>query len=192
MTSAVGPLPRFAEVHIHKALELIAKHGKIGRKELTRELGVGEGSVRTILNQLKKQGLITSSREGHALTTKGKWLLGKPLKFIRIDVGNLAVGKINVATLVRRAADKVRRGTEQRDEAIKAGADGATVLVFKRGKFQFPDKFLKVKDSVNEYLLRIFRPSENDVLIIGSASDLFTAENGAKAAANSLKILKSA
>ncbi len=182
----LGPLPRFAEAHVRRALELIAEHEKIGRKQLAEELGVGEGSVRTILNQLKKQGFITSSRGGHSLTTKGRRVLGKPLKFTQVDVGDLVVGRINVATLVRRAANKVRKGIEQRDEAIKAGADGATVLVFRERKFQFPDKF-KVEDSVNEYLLNIFKPSENDVLVIGSGPDLFTAEKGAKAAADSLK-----
>ena len=61
MPRAIGPLPRFAEVHVRMALELIAKHERIGRKQLAGELGVGEGSMRTILNQLKKRGLITGA-----------------------------------------------------------------------------------------------------------------------------------
>ncbi len=183
----VGPLPRFAEVHVHRALELIAKHGKIGRKELTRELGVGEGSVRTILNQLKKQGLITSSRGGHALTAKGKRLLGKPLEFMQVDAGNLTVGDIDIATIVRGAAKKVKRGIEQRDEAIKAGAQGATVLVFKRGKLQFPDGFARVEKGLAESLIETFTPREGDVIIIGTARDLAKAEEGVKAAAQSLR-----
>ncbi len=186
MPRAIGPLPRFAEVHVRRALELIAKHKRTGRKQLAGEIGVGEGSMRTILNQLKKQGLITSSRGGHALTAKGKRSLGKPLEFAQIDAGNLTVGKVDVAVIVRGAVKKVKRGIEQRDEAIKAGATGATVLIFRGGKFQFPDGFLKIGKELSDTLTKIFKPREEDVIIIGSARDIVKAEEGAKAAARTL------
>ncbi len=186
MARAIGPLPRFAEVHVRRALELIAEHERIGRKQLAEELGVGEGSTRTILNQLKKRGLITSSRGGHALTAKGKRSLGKPLEFTQIDIGSLTVDDINVATIVRGAAAKVRLGIEQRDEAIKVGAAGATVLIFREGKLQFPDGILKVGKKQAEVLIKIFNPREEDVIIIGSARDAVKAEEGAKASAKTL------
>lgn len=182
----VGPLPRFAEVHVHRALELIAERGRIGRKELSRKLCVGEGSVRTILVQLKKRGLITSSRGGHVLTSKGRRVLGEPLEFIQLDAGGMTVGEIDIATIVRGAAAKVKKGIEQRDEAIKAGADGATVLVFRKGKLLFPDGFLKVEKKPTETLMKVFNPREGDVIIIGSARDAVKAEEGAKAAARTL------
>jgi DNA-binding MarR family transcriptional regulator len=187
MTSAVGPLPRFAEVHVRRALELIAEHKTIGRKQLAKKLGVGEGSMRTILNQLKKQSLITSSRGGHTLTAKGRSALGKPLEFVQIDAGDLTVGEVDVATIIRKAATKVKRGIEQRDEAIKAGADGATVLIFKSGKLRLPDGFVRVGKELAELLIGTFTPREGDVIIIGTAGDLTKAEEGAKAAAQSLK-----
>ncbi len=186
MPRAIGPLPRFAEVHVQRALELIARHRRIGRKQLAGELGVGEGSVRTILNQLKKRKLITSSRGGHALTAKGKRSLGKPFEFIQVDIGGLTVGGVDVATAVRGAAARVKRGIEQRDEAIKAGAAGATVLIFRGGKLQFPDGFLKVGKKPAEALVKSFNPREGDVIIIGSARDAVKAEEGAKAAARTL------
>jgi len=185
MTSAVGPLPRFAEVHVRRALELIAEHKTIGRKQLAKKLGVGEGSMRTILNQLKKRSLITSSRGGHALTAKGRHALGKSLKFVQVDAGDLTVGEVDVATIVRGAADKVKRGIEQRDEAIKAGGDGATVLVFKAGKLRFPDGFTKVDEKVVE-LIKMFEPRNGDVVIIGTGSDAIKADVGARAAARTL------
>lgn len=187
MLSQKGPLPRFAEIHVRMALDLIAKHGRVGRKELMEELGVGEGSMRTILNQLKKRGLITSSRGGHVLTAKGRRSLGKPLKFAQIDVGDLTVGKVNVAALARGAATKVKRGIEQRDEAIKAGARGATVLVFKRGKLRFPDGFFNVGKRDSEIIIKTFKPSEGDVIVIGAANDVNKAEAGARAAARTLR-----
>ena len=186
MSPQKGPLPRFAEVHIRMALELIAKHGRVGRKQLAEELGVGEGSMRTILNQLKKQRLIISSRGGHALTSKGRRSLGKPLEFVQIDAAGLTVSKVDVATIVRGAAKKVKRGIEQRDEAIKVGARGATVLVFKKGKLQFPDEFIEVEKKVSETLIRTFKPHEGDAIIIGTADDIASAEAGARAAARTL------
>lgn len=188
MSRAIGPLPRFAEIHVRRALELIAKHKRIGRKQLAGELGVGEGSMRTILNQLKKQGLITSSRGGHALTPKGKRSLGKPLEFAQIDAGNLTVGKVDVAVIIRGTAKKVKRGIEQRDEAIKAGAQGATVFVFKGGKLQFPDGFMDVDKRVVKSIVETFKPREGDVIIIGSGKNTAEAERGALAAARSLVV----
>jgi DNA-binding MarR family transcriptional regulator len=187
MTSAVGPLPRFAEVHVRRALELIAEHKTIGRKQLAKKLGVGEGSMRTILNQLKKHGLITSYRGGHALTAKGRQAVGRPLKFVQVDAGDLTVGEVDVATVVRGAASKVKKGIEQRDEAIKAGADGATVLVFRADKLRFPEGFARVDREVVRQLARMFNLREGDVVIIGTASDLIKAEAGVKAAVQSLR-----
>lgn len=186
MSQQKGPLPRFAELHVYMVLDLISKHGRVGRKQLTEELDIGEGSMRTILNQLKKRGLIISSRGGHALTAKGRRTLGKPFEFVQVDVGDLTVSKINVATIVRGAAIKVTRGIEQRDEAIKAGAEGATVLIFKGGELQFPDGFLKIKKEINRALMRALNPREGDVIVIGTSEDIPSAERGALAAARSL------
>jgi DNA-binding PadR family transcriptional regulator len=184
--STAGPLPRFAESQVRRALEIIAERGRVGRKQLARELEIGEGSVRTILRRLETRGLITSSRGGHSITAKGRRELGRTSGYVRVDAGDLTVGEVDVATIVKGAAAMVRRGIEQRDEAIKAGADGATVLIFKEGKLQFPDGFLEVPQEVGKMLIEIFKPKEGDVIIIGSAKDEFTAEVGARAAARTL------
>ena len=184
--SAAGPLPRFTDAQIRRALELIAERKGIGRKQLARELGIGEGSIRTILNRLKERSFITSNRSGQLITAKGKRELGKTLEYVQIDAGDLTVGDVDVATIVRGVAAKVSRGIEQRDEAIKAGAAGATVLVYKSSKLQFPDGFQKVEREVANKLMTTFKPLEGDVIIIGSAEDAVKAEAGAKAAARSL------
>lgn len=186
MSSKLGPLPRFAEAHVRMALEVIAKHGQIGRQRLAKELGVGEGSVRTILNQLKRRRLIISSRRGHALTGRGLRFLEKPFELVQIGAGDLTVGEFDVATIVRSAAGKVRCGVEQRDEAIKAGASGATVLIYRGGKFQFPNGSLKIGKGLSGTLTKTFKPREGDVIVIGSARDTMKAEAGAKAAARTL------
>jgi DNA-binding Lrp family transcriptional regulator len=171
---------------LREALEFIAKHGRMGRKDLAKELGIGEGSVRTILNQLKRSGLLVSSRGGHSLTHKGRRALGTPSEFVRIDAGDLTVGEVDVATIVRGAAAKVKKGIEQRDEAIKAGATGATILVFKEGQVQFPDRFIEVGKELSETIVKALRPREGDVIVIGTGSDVSSAEAGARAAARTL------
>ena len=186
MPKTKGPLPRFADFHIQMALDQITKYERIGRKQIAKKLGIGEGSVRTILNQLKEQGLITSSRGGHRLTNKGKLLLKRPAEFIQVDVGDLTVGEINVATIARGAASKVVRGIEQRDEAVKAGANGATVLVFRGGKLRFPDDFTKVSEKKVGELIKKFKPQNGDVIIISTGKDVIRAEAGARAAVRTL------
>lgn len=187
MKPAVGPQPRFSEIQVQMVLEYIARHGRVGRKQIVKGLGIGEGSVRTILNQLKERELITSSRGGHALTVKGRRLLSRLLRYVKVDVDDLTVGKVNVATVVRRAASRIKRGIEQRDEAIKAGADGATVLIFKGGKLRFPDGFAEVSGDKALVLTKALRPKEGDVVVIGSASDAVRAEAGARAVVRTLR-----
>jgi DNA-binding PadR family transcriptional regulator len=154
-----GARPSFTEFHKWMALELIAEKKRISRKELSRWLSLGEGSVRTLLEELKSEGMVTSCRSGHSLTVKGWKYLGEPLLYVQVDVKGITVGRVNVATLVRGAAEKVNP-IRQRDEAIKVGASGATVLVFKKGKLRFPEDFMEVPSEVQEKLVQLFQPRE--------------------------------
>ena len=177
----------FSKMHIQLALEIIASRRRVGRMELAKKLGVGEGSVRTILNILREKGLITSSRGGHFLTRKGKNVVGNFPTYVTVNVRGITVGEVNVGTLVRNAAKKIRYGVEQRDEAIKAGAQGATVLIFKNGKFGFPDNFIKIDKKTSDALVKLFKPKDGDVLVIGTGEDVEKARAGARAAALSLR-----
>ncbi|MEM2874745.1 MAG: DUF4443 domain-containing protein [Candidatus Hadarchaeales archaeon] len=181
-----GPLPRFGDFHVSRALELISLNGRVSRGELSRRLGIGEGSIRTILKRLKERGLVRSTRAGHFLTEKGKRALGRPEKTVEVSVPGLTVGKANVATVVRGAARFVHRGIEQRDEAIKVGAKGATVLVCIGGRLHFPDRFMEVGREAEGELMEKLDVREGDAIIIGTADDLRLAEEGARAAARTL------
>lgn len=182
-----GPKPLFDEGQVKRALELIGDHGPIGRKKLADKLGVGEGSMRTILSRLKDEDLITSSPRGHFLTDKGERKLEKEArKFLKIDVGDLTVGSTDVATMVQGAADRVDKGIEERDEAIKVGAKGATVLVFQDGDLKLPGSEEDIDARVESKLLDFFSPSNGDVIVIGTADDERDAERGALAATESI------
>lgn len=181
-----GPLPRFTEIQTQMALKLVEKYGRIGRKRLVEKLGIGEGSMRTILEKLESRGLVASSRGGHTLTKKGQKFLYSVPNFVHVDAGDLTVGKFDVATVVSGAAGKVKNGVEQRDEAIKAGADGATVLIFRKGRLQFPNESMKVQEKVAMQLVEALHPKERDVVVIGTGKDAAKAEAGAMAAARTI------
>ena len=193
---APGRTPSFNEAQIVKAIEIVGAYGTTGRIRLSKELELGEGTTRTLLKHLKKEGLIEVSRQGITFSNQGRKLLSdlrsKITEGEEVPNSLLTVGPFNVAVLVRKAAHGVRRGLEQRDAAIKAGALGATTLIFSRNKLTMPyseEDVFKGISSIHDMLVSKLSPRENDVIIIGSGENKTSAEIGAKMAA--LELLKS-
>jgi hypothetical protein len=184
--SQFGPAPRFARFHVWKALWAIGRNGPIGRQRLTGMLGLGEGSVRTIVNFLMGRGLVRADETGMRLTAKGsREVQAAGFSMATVNARGLCVGECDVAVLVRGKAGNVRDGLRQRDEAVKAGAAGATTLVFRNGRMLMPPE--TDMDASYPQLARQIRAAfelrEGDVVVIGSAGDLKAAEDGALAAA---------
>ena len=69
---APGPSPSFNEAHVISILEIIGDMYPIGRKKLSRMLGLGEGATRTLIKHLRNEGMIHSSRYGISFSDKGK------------------------------------------------------------------------------------------------------------------------
>ena len=187
---APGRAPFFIEAHLVKALMMIDSEGPVGRVKLSKTLGLGEGTIRTLIKHLENEKLIEISKAGIALTSSGKKLTAnlksRISKEIEIPRSSLTVGPFNVAILIKNAAGAIKGGVEQRDAAIKIGALGATTLIYSRDRLNMPivdeDVFRHVP-TVCEALISKLKPQENDVIIIGSANDKSTAELGAIAAA---------
>ena len=184
---APGPSPSFLMVHIVKAIELIAER-LIGRTNLSKELGLGEGATRTLVNRLKNYGLITVNKLGCVFTKKGKNLWNSlhkafPKKII-LEKSELTLASYNVAILVKERGNKVKLGMEQRDAALVVGAKGATTLIFKEGSLKFPSENRDVAENFPRICKKLvsMQPEENDIIIIGSADTLTKAEYGALAA----------
>lgn len=181
-----GPAPRFARFHVWKALWLIGHRSPIGRQRLTAMLGVGEGSVRTIVNFLMAGGLVAADEAGMRLTVEGKRRVEQAgFSVATVNARGLCVGECDVAVLVPGKAPRVRDGLRQRDEAVKAGAAGATTLVFRNGRILMPPE--TDLDAAYPELARQVRAAfglkDGDVVVIGSAPDVRAAEDGALAAA---------
>lgn len=186
---APGPLPSFTTLHILKTLELIATKGPLGRSKLSEELGVGEGVTRTIIERLKNKGITAIQKEGCVLTDEGKKVWANysesfPKK-IKLERNELTLSDFNMALLVKNRGGKVSSGMEQRDAAVRAGAKTATTLVARNNKLTIPMVSSDVaKDfaNANSQLTRLFRPDDNDVIVICGADDWKKAEYGLLAA----------
>ncbi|MDE1863503.1 MAG: hypothetical protein KGI33_11415 [Thaumarchaeota archaeon] len=180
----------FEPAHIFKVLQVIDSNSKASRATLIGELGLGEGSIKTLVKHMKMNYLIETSKAGMRLTNKGKALFSKisdatPSE-TEIEECSITLSRFNHAILVKGLAGEVGSGIEQRDAAIKIGALGATTLVFRENSLftsdrsnDRPIKDQKLVGLISEKL----RPENGDVVIIASAGDRKTADLAAKRAA---------
>jgi len=185
---APGPTPSFSSVHVLKVIWLIRDYGPIGRSRLAQLTGLGEGSIKTLLNRLRAAELIEVTDRGVILTNKGR-LLGSLLKRIVPKTALLSkmpitIGRYGYGVMVKGMAGNVRIGLEQRDEAIKAGASGATTIIKVDNELILPPslKLSQKYPETSKILTEIFEPENNDVIVIGCADDPLLAEYGALAA----------
>ena len=119
-SQAQGPQPGFQSFQLLDALLTIDREAPIGRKKLSEKLGVGEGTIRTMLQRLKAASLVeVKGKGGCSLSEKGKRLISE-LRERLVEAGSLSLRlpwdyPENYALMVRGASSKVRRGIEQRD-----------------------------------------------------------------------------
>ncbi|MCX6695807.1 MAG: DUF4443 domain-containing protein [Candidatus Altiarchaeota archaeon] len=183
----VGAAPSFGVVHVVRTMFLLGD-GPVGRKKLVKLLGLGEGSVRTIIKKLSQDGLLESRMQGHSLSRKGVRKLEsmakeftRPIAFSSMDISE----KQQSMVVVRNAADFVKSpGLDERDIAVRAGASGSVILVFDGGSVKFPsddfsaDKFVDLTAKLDSMKLK-----DGDVVVISFADSQNSAEDGALAVA---------
>ena len=189
-----GPLPGFAYTHVCFALLTIGDAERLGRIQLSRNLGLGEGTTRTIIRHLSNAKVVRTNRQGCSLTAKGatlyRGLRSRLSKAVPIDAKQLALDKTSTAVHVRGGARKVRRGIEQRDAAVKIGATGACTVLVRKGKFVMPmdteEWGLSKDDPLAIELNILFHPREEDVPVIASAAEENVSNHAAVAASLTL------
>ena len=185
---APGPSTSFTVSHIFFALELMTEK-PIGRNKLAKQLDVGEGAIRTIINRLKDAGLIETSKEGCNLTSEGSsvWKQFEEHFPKRVEIGKTELTKAdyNYAFLVKNSGHKIKSGIEQRDAAIVAGATRAVIIVSKHGHLTIESVSNNLEKEFPEaanQILKTLQPENNDVIIIVGASAKPKAKHGAFAA----------
>jgi hypothetical protein len=186
---APGPTPLFTELDLTRAIEIIGSE-YVGRNKLSTRLDLGEGTTRTLINRLLKARLIKTSKLGCELTGRGHSILNELNAKLgtkkRVAQSSITVGHYNFGILVKGAANRIKSGIEQRDAAVRAGANGAVTLVVKRGELVMPPParpITREQESVARAIKEAFEPHENDVIIIAGGDSEQFAEKGAMAAA---------
>lgn len=188
---SLGPKPAFGIADMLKLMFILGEDKPKGRKSISKALQVGEGSVRTMLSRLQEHSIIKVDASGCKLTEKGRTIYSSLLGMFTppkpIDAGPLSQGKWNYVTLVRGSAAKIKSGLEQRDAAVRAGAKGATTIVYVDGRFLLPDQKIDLEKNYPLHLwdsLRsILEPRDGDSIIIVGGDSVKAAEEGAFAAA---------
>lgn len=151
----VGNIPNYHEYDVLRVF-LSVEEGK-SRAELAKNLELGEGTVRTILDILKSKGIIASTKQGHGLTNKGRELkieyhkqIGtiKPLKLKELNP------LFKRAAVIKKISTK-KRSFELRDIAIRNQAEGALILVY--------DKDLEIPRAEVDFF-KDFRKSYEEIL----------------------------
>lgn len=178
-------------------LFLIRKEKSVGRYALKDMLDLTEGKTRGRLKKLQDEGLIRETKQGATITKRGERALHRLLSSMNIaamdtlDVGPLKTGHESTVVHVRGRASEIETAkyTHLRDEAVRVGAQGATIIIFSNGKLSvpavFPDLEMKYQ-SIARMLLKRFDLASGDILIVGSASTKWKAMEGALAVALAL------
>lgn len=181
-----GPAFRFTDADVYWALHTLSDGRKMGRKRLSYEIGVGEGSVRRIVMSLREMGLISVSQGGIVITQQGQDFLHKiPIRVVEVDMGGSVVGSHSQSIIVKGVADKIENGMQQRDAGIRAGAAGCTTVVYRGGKLIVPPDWNLDEESplIAERIRGMAEMTPDDALIVGSGFDKHTSRNAAVEAA---------
>ena len=165
-----GPMFRFNDANVYWSLHLLSDGRRMGRKRLADEVGVGEGSMRRIIDTLKEWDFINIKQTGITITKAGLSFLDQlPLRPVNIFVEGSVAGVCQQGVLVLGGADKVVNGMEQRDAGIKVGADGCTTIVIRDGILMIPPDW-NMDEKTPELAYKIRKEigmTQSDALIIG-------------------------
>ena len=184
-----GPRAVFTQVDVLKTIIAIGRSGKVGRGRLGLLTGLGQGEVRTLIKRLKENGLINIETNGCVLSRRGEEEYSKirslMLWSFPVEAQSLGLGKNCWAVGVAGAARKVHHGIEQRDAAIRSGADGAFTAILRTGRFTVPGEGTDCeKDGPKEPWISIRKAglSDGDAVIVTGSAAPAASENGAMAA----------
>lgn len=170
---APGPHPSFSLVHALYAI-LILGERPVGRQKLAARLFIGEGSIRTLLRKLTRRGFVVTDSAGCHLTPKGASLWEEAEKaFYLFEPRSASLpGKARFGVGVR-GGGRIARGIPERDQAIKAGADGALVLIYKGRELLMPglSNVSREHPALSKSILETVAPSDGDAIIVSWGDD---------------------
>lgn len=177
-----GKLGKRSQIKELLMLLVLSWEGPIGRYRLKHVIGLSEheGLVKQMLADLQKQGYISARKSGCTLTEKGKTLLKERLESLHIvdikpfDFPLLKAGYVSIGLHLQNTVNKIESAMETRDIAIRGGATGATIILFKEQKLSVPSvnpDFLSENPSLVKKIQDSFNLEDNDVVAIVSAEN---------------------
>ncbi|MEM2940463.1 MAG: DUF4443 domain-containing protein [Thermoproteota archaeon] len=148
----------------------------VSRAKLQRLLGLGEGSVKSMVKCMRKHGLLSTSAGGSRLTNRGIGLL----KRVKLHVPELrkacleylSVGNINYMAVLRGldALDALKI----RDMAVRFGGTGAVLISIREGRLRIPyvnDDLRNVSLRDYEELSKTSFRDDDYILVVGSENN---------------------
>jgi DNA-binding MarR family transcriptional regulator len=188
--SEKGAKPSFNYVELIRMIRIIGLRKIVSRKVITEELRIGEGSVRTMIKRLKRKGFITTIKSGAILTKKGEKIFNILNSVIIYEnklesekLGKLSLSKENYCIILKNLITKVKSGVEERDIALKFGSEALLSIIYKDGKFMFPDGYIlnyEYKEAC-EYLSNFTKEIKEALIIISFSNNEKGAINGSYA-----------
>ncbi len=168
----VGNTPKYDNMDVF--LSFLYVNDSTSRLDIVKNVGIGEGTARTVLGLLKARKFIDSTQKGHILTRKGKefrekinQLVTAPRQIVLREYDT----KKSIAMHLK-TSKKIDFDVALRDRAIKEGADGALILHYDSGlKFPAVDY-----DKSFDYLENDFELKKNNLLVISFADDYTVAQ----------------
>jgi predicted transcriptional regulator len=154
----------------------------MGRTGLIKNLNLGEATVKTMVKFLKSRGLIYQDAVGVHPTKRGLSVFSFCSRISGLTELKIPEFSKNVVALVvKKAADGVKSGIEQRDEGVKFGAKIIT-MIKKRGELVLAG-VPGHEPPYRKEIERSLKIGEGDVVILSGANSRLGAERGAVAAA---------
>lgn len=150
--------------------------GSVSRAKLQKLLGLGEGSVKSMVKCMKKHGLISTSASGSRLTSRGIGVF----KRVRLHVPELrktvldylSVGRVNYTAVLRNM--EPLDALKIRDMAVRLGGSGAVLLSLKEGCLKIPyvaEDLRSVSAKDYEELSKMSLKEKDSILIVGGDDD---------------------
>ncbi len=174
-----GIRPAFTPSHVFLALKELLK-GPIGRATLSKRLGLGEASTRTLISRLRELGLVEVDKvAGVILTNKGINLISKLISIVKtlgsINTSSICESTYSEAAIIRGGAKYVEKIgiLDVRDLLVKYGAKGGIILYYRDKRFFMPTPSgleLFTDRSIVDQLLSRAEVLDGDAIIIALCS----------------------
>ncbi len=138
-----GVKPGYHEGHFIAALKCIEKEHAVGRKILSKHLGIGETSVRSLIKRLAEKNYVSIDKvAGAILTEKGIKLLEMVNKYMDIYIDEAGIPDLNwpntiFVILKIPPSDKVT-AISIRDKAISVNANAALIAFIVKNRIKVP------------------------------------------------------